>query len=70
MIRLELQVDNYTVVIQREDAEGVDDCVSILNEIFDCHPNIEGEIELIEEEDDNIYIEPNQPKDHIEHEGM
>jgi hypothetical protein len=33
MIRLELQVDNYTVVIQREDAEGVDDCVSMLNEI-------------------------------------
>jgi hypothetical protein len=37
---------------------------------YPCHPNIEGEIELIEEEDDNIYIEPNQPKDHIEHEGM
>ena len=69
MMEITVKWDEVTISIKRENAESIDDCIELVNEALAYHGYDIGEA-LPLEEDDNIYIECDQPKDHVQHEGM
>ena len=72
MIEVTISWDNISVTIKNEEAENIQDCVELLQEALNYH-NDDIQLswcEFEESEDDAIYIQQDQPQDHIQHEGM
>jgi hypothetical protein len=69
MIKVTIETDDMSFTIKDKNAEGKDDCLTLLTVAMD---NAFGGVGMLylDEEDTSIYIEQNQPKDHIQHEGM
>ena len=71
MIRITVENEELSVTMKDADAYSIEDCVDLLSRAMSAvwGEDIELKIDLFED-DKAIYIEPDQPKDHIEHEGM
>ena len=70
MIKVTIETDDMSFTIKDKKAEGKDDCLTLLTVAMDNAFGGVGMLYLDEEDNIPIYIEQNQPKDHIQHEGM
>ena len=69
MIKVTIETDDMSFTVKDKKAEGKDDCLNLMTVAMD---NAYGGVNMlyIDDEDTSIYIEQDQPKDHIQHEGM
>ena len=69
MIKVTIETDDMSFTVKDKKAEGRDDCLNLMTVAMD---NAYGGVNMlyIDDEDTSIYIEQDQPKDHIQHEGM
>jgi len=69
MIKVTIETDDMSYTVKDKNAESKDDCLILMTVAMD---NAFGGVNMLhlDEEDTPIYIEQNQPKDHIQHEGM
>ncbi len=69
MIKVTIETDDMSFTVKDKKAEGRDDCLTLMTVAMD---NAYGGVNMlyIDDEDTSIYIEQDQPKDHIQHEGM
>ena len=69
MIKVTIETDDMSFTVKDKKAEGKDDCLTLMTVAMD---NAYGGVNMlyIDDEDTSIYIEQDQPKDHIQHEGM
>tara|TARA_E500000178_G_C16399921_1_gene478200 strand:- start:211 stop:423 length:213 start_codon:yes stop_codon:yes gene_type:complete len=70
MIEITIKVNNIGVTLKNPDADSVEECVELTQTAISWCYGQSVEIEMVEEEDDNIYIQTDPPEDHIQHEGM
>ncbi len=54
----------------KTDGESLQDAVELAQKVIGWGFEQIIELKVVEEEDDAIYIETNQPKDHVLHDGM
>ena len=54
----------------KTDGESLQDAVELAQKVIGWGFEQIIELKVVEEEDDAIYIERNQPKDHVLHDGM
>lgn len=52
------------------DGETVEEAADLASKVFTWMYQTPVELFIMDEEDDNLYIEPNPPRDNIQHEGM
>lgn len=71
MLNVTLENEELSITMKDNDAYSIEDCVDLLSRAVSAvwGEDIELKIDLCED-DKAIYIEQDQPKDHIEHEGM
>ena len=54
----------------KTDGESLQDAIELAQKVIGWAFEQQIELQIVEEEDDAIYIETNQPKDHVLHDGM
>ena len=69
MMEIKLTKDNTSISL-KSDGESIQDAIELAEKVCGWAFEQIIELQIVEPEDDNIYIETNQPKDHVEHEGM
>jgi len=71
MLNVTRENEELSVTMKDADAYSIEDCVDLLSRAVSAvwGEDIELKIDLFED-DKAIYIEQDQPKDHIQHEGM
>ena len=70
MLKVTVESDTMSFMVKDKDAESSEDCINLMSIVLNQMFNEGIELYTYEPEDGSIYIEPDQPKDHIEHEGM
>ena len=70
MLKVTVESDTMSVMVKDKDAESSEDCINLMSIVLNQMFNESIELYTYEPEDGSIYIEQDQPKDHIEHEGM
>jgi hypothetical protein len=71
MQQITLKKGNMAVTLSNEDGESREELIVLMSTALSWIEEdtiVLGECEI--EEDDNLYIEPNPPRDNIQHEGM
>jgi hypothetical protein len=71
MHEVTLKQGNMAVTLSNEDGESREELIELISTALSWIEEdtiVLGEYEI--EEDDNLYIEPNPPRDNIQHEGM
>ncbi len=71
MHEVTLKRGNMAVTLSNEDGESREELIELISTALSWIEEdaiVLGECEI--EEDDNLYIEPNPPRDNIQHEGM
>ena len=69
MLAITLTKDNTSMSL-KTDGESLQDAIELAQKVIGWAFEQQIELQIVEEEDDAIYIEPNQPKDHVLHDGM
>ena len=69
MIELKLTKDNTSISL-KSDGEYIEDAIDLAQKVIGWAFEEQIELVILEPKDEAIYIETNQPKDHVEHEGM
>ena len=70
MINVTIENEDLSITIKDNDAYSIEDCVEVLSRALTA---VFGEdIELLVDtgDDEAVYIEQDQPHDHVVHEGM
>jgi hypothetical protein len=70
MINVTIENEDLSITIKDNDAYSIEDCVEVLSRALTA---VFGEdIELLVDtgDDETVYIEQDQPHDHVVHEGM
>ena len=70
MLKVTVESDTMSVMVKDKDAESSEDCINLMSIVLNQMFNESIELYTYEPEDGSIYIEQDQPKDHIQHEGM
>lgn len=70
MIKITVENEDLLVAIRDNDAWTVEDACDLISRAMTNVYGYDIEVEIVASKDDAIYIEPDQPKDHIQHEGM
>jgi len=70
MLKVTVESDTMSFMVKDKDAESSEDCINLMSIVINQMFNEGIELYTYEPEDGSIYIEQDQPKDHIEHEGM
>ena len=65
-----IETNKLSIKVKDGNAETIEDFIALVSRAASAV--FEEDVELLkdETEDDTVYIETDQPKDHIEHEGM
>ena len=69
MLAITLTKDNTSMSL-KTDGESIQDAIELAQKVIGWAFEQQIELQIVEEEDDAIYIETNQPKDHVLHDGM
>ena len=69
MIELKLTKDNTSMSL-KTDGENIEDAVELAQKVIGWAFEEQIELVILEPKDEAIYIQTNQPKDHVQHEGM
>tara|TARA_R100001510_G_C7588028_1_gene158678 strand:- start:373 stop:582 length:210 start_codon:yes stop_codon:yes gene_type:complete len=69
MLEIMLRKNNESISI-KDDGESMEDAIELAQKVIGWAFQEIIELQIVQEKDDAIYIETNQPKDHVEHEGM
>ena len=69
MIELKLTKDNTSMSL-KTDGENIEDAVELAQKVIGWAFEEQIELVILEPKDEAIYIETNQPKDHVLHDGM
>lgn len=70
MLKVTVESDTMSLMVKDKDAESSEDCINLMSIVLNQMFNESIELYTYEPEDGSIYIEQDQPKDHIQHEGM
>ena len=72
MIKVTIENEDLLVAIKDNDAWTVEDACDLISRAMTNVYGYDIEVEIVasKQEDTSIYIEQDQPKDHIQHEGM
>lgn len=70
MLKVTVESDTMSLMVKDKDADSSEDCINLMSIVLNQMFNESIELYTYEPEDGSIYIEQDQPKDHIEHEGM
>jgi len=70
MLKVTVESDTMSIMVKDKDAESSEDCITLMSIVLNQMFNESIELYTYEPEDGSIYIEQDQPKDHIQHEGM
>lgn len=70
MLKVTVESDTMSMMVKDKDAESSEDCINLMSIVLNQMFNESIELYTYEPEDGSIYIEQDQPKDHIQHEGM
>lgn len=70
MLEVTIKLNDVSLTM-KTDSDSVEDCVELVASNMSIVYGYTIDLLLYEEvEDDNIYIEQDVPKDHVQHEGM
>lgn len=69
MIGITVETDDMKIMIKDNDAYTIEDAVDLTSRAMSIQFGEDVELSFIQE-DDNIYIQKNPPRDNIQHEGM
>ena len=70
MLKVTVESDTMSMMVKDKDADSSEDCINLMSIVLNQMFNESIELYTYEPEDGSIYIEQDQPKDHIQHEGM
>lgn len=70
MLKVTVESDTMSLMVKDKDADSSEDCINLMSIVLNQMFNESIELYTYEPEDGSIYIEQDQPKDHIQHEGM
>ncbi len=68
-MEMTLTIENVSITV-KTDGESRDDALALFMTVLSWHEGEEVLAYFPEDDDDNIYIERNVPRDNIQHEGM
>lgn len=68
-MEIKLTDGNQSIAL-KSDGESIYDAVALAQKVIGWKFQQTIQLQIIEEEDDNILIEMNQPKDNVLHDGM